>query len=599
MWFRSRLTATQPYDSVSVDFDAAVIVVANPTASAILIRVGAPDIPDVSNYDEIVPAGQNAAIPCNAREFGIAFNQPASIASAAATKSGLFLLASVKFQTYDEPVPAYGSASFLSLSTSDVLPLQAFAGGITYPVIDVGAWGGALIHVSPSAGTGQGVCQVDISSDLITFRAFATYAFWPNAPATITIPRVARYLRITLNPTGIAGEPAIGGYLSVRETLSEISQLTYTPSSQPIVKAFAVPALGTVTFTFVTVGLPSVSIASIITAGTPGNAGQEIIIEVAADLVNWRLATFREQGAFSGSTMYRAVSNLDLFMRISVLEISNHGPLNGNLYLSIPPAADLGYILNTIQKSLGDNQNPVNVNQDVYHELDSIRNWDTQIAGSVASIDTKETAGNASLTSIATNMVTETGNTGAIVSNTNAISASDASIDTKMTANNTKLDTLHTDLNTTIHADVNGAAGFLTTIAGAQTRAIALRTGNVAPGGAGVFFDVGAILPVGFYLELAIATFQFPFGFAIGGVSTNMLEMAYGGAGGPAVIFYSCGGAWNPGSGANLTPALIGPAVHLDGLRSGGLLIVAGNDHLWVRCGAQTPGNFWYELTLT
>jgi hypothetical protein len=366
------LTPAQPSLSAGTQFEPAWCSVSNPTGSPIVVRVGSPEIPTLSNADQTVPAGGTLTFAVAGREFGFAYADATLLAQRAAGNVNNRAL--VQFGTSDETPPTYGGANFQSLSLSEATSgLAAFTGVTTLPTFDLGAWGGLLISVIPNALSGQGVIAVNVSSDGLAFRNLENYAFWPNIPVILTVPRVARFVQIILNQTAIVGEPAIGGFVSARFTLSEVQAFTYAPLGNALTRTVAIAANGSQQFTFVTTGLPAVSIAAISTVGSAAGTALTFLVEASSDNNQWRKVTDRTQRFSQGITLYRAMGNLDLFIRVTIFEVSGANPLNATLYVSVPPAPDLGYILNVIQQSLGDNGAPLNTNQDIYHELDSIR----------------------------------------------------------------------------------------------------------------------------------------------------------------------------------------------------------------------------------
>lgn len=366
------LTPAQPSLSAGTQFEPAWCSVSNPTGSPIAVRVGSPEIPTLSNADQTVPAGGTLTFAVAGREFGLAYADATLLAQRAAGNVNNRAL--VQFGTSDETPPTYGGANFQSLSLSEATSgLAAFAGVTTLQTFDLGAWGGLLISVIPNALSGQGVIAVNVSSDGLAFRNLENYAFWPNIPVILTVPRVARFVQIILNQTAIVGEPAIGGFVSARFTLSEVQAFTYAPLGNALTRSVTLAANGSQQFTFVTTGLPAVSIAAISTVGSAAGTALTFLVEASSNNIEWRKVTDRTQRFSQGITLYRAMGNLDLFIRVTIFEVSGANPLNATLYLSVPPAPDLGYILNVIQQSLGDSGAPSNTNQDIYHELDSIR----------------------------------------------------------------------------------------------------------------------------------------------------------------------------------------------------------------------------------
>lgn len=591
---------------MDIDFEAVAVVVNNPTASPVFIRIGAPDTPTETNADLFVPSGQNISHPASGYSFAATFGQATALASAAAALSGLFTTCIITFLGAGETIPSYGSASFLTLSISELRPITAYAGVTVSPTFDIGAWGGALIYVNPDAASGQAVIAVEVSTNGMTFSPLGTYAIWPNVPSIITVPRVARYFRLTLNATAIPGEPGIVGSYSVRASLEEVQTLTYNPTGNTITKAYNIAPLGSQQWLFVVVGLPAVSIAAIATVGTGAASSITFLVEASSDLVNWRQVTARTQRMSSGITLYRALGNLDIFIRVAIFEIGNNAQV-GSLYVSSPSEPDLGYILNTIQQSIGDNSAPTNTNQDVYHELDTIR---TNIAATNTALGTviaDLVTINTSLGTLHTDLVgidaksqTQINFLSTINTTTQTMSATETSMDSRLTTINTavqssdaKLTTINTNITTvntnlgTINTNILATNTAIATetvavvaLAAPFTRGALLSTfGAFVPGAAGIFVNTAVGLVPGAYITSAQV------GMACAAATANSLvQLAWGTGAGAVFIFYqtyvrlgAVGGGVFMGSG---------DTVQYWSTRSAGLQIPAGNNALWAATNA-------------
>lgn len=362
-----RLTTGTDRQSVNTDIDVAVVVVNNPTGSPVYVRLGAPDIPDGGNADRVIPAATAAAFPASGRMFGFRLADTALISTAA--NSGLFGTVTIALLDATEPVPSYGNYSFLSLSLSDLTSGDvSFTGATTSSVFDLGAWGGAIVTVLPAVGSGQGLLQLSVSDAAAgPFTLLGTWAFWPNVPLVLTVPRTLRYLRLALAASGIAGEPAISGGYAVRATLAEVTQLTQTPSATPISQTFSVSAAGSTSYTLATHGMRSVALA---VKRTSGSAIQMLVESSGSAAGPWRIALNREQ-LFAGGlndSIYRSVGNLDLFTRVTLTETAGV-PMSGTFTAQLPAETDTTSVLSQILAALGDQGQAPNVGQSVYHQL--------------------------------------------------------------------------------------------------------------------------------------------------------------------------------------------------------------------------------------
>lgn len=365
------LTATNLTGVIrSPDRTVEYLVIYNNNPVNVYIRLGSPEIPTQRNFDITIPPLYIMAISVNSNQFGIRLgedNVSLSLLTGTTVIEGMI----------DEAPPALGGVPIqaASFATSDLNSgITSFLGTTTLGPFNLTLWGGALIYVLLGASSGQAVVAVNGSaSPAGPWKPLGTYAVWPNVPSMINVPRAVPFLQVIINSTAIAGESIISGDVALRAILSEVQNLAYNPGTQAITKTFNLAGVSSQQFTFVTVGLPAVSIAAIATAGTSAGAAITFLVEASSDLVNWRQVTARDQLMSQGVTLYRALGNLDLFIRVTIFQIVGGQNEVGSLYLSIPQQADLGYILNTIQQSLGDNKAPSNTNQDIYHELDNIR----------------------------------------------------------------------------------------------------------------------------------------------------------------------------------------------------------------------------------
>ena len=364
------LTATSPTQTVQLqNFQAAKIFVENPTGSVLLIRSGGNDVPSSSTANHRVPAGSFLLVPSSGTQFALALDDPTSVSSPG--RSNLMAVATVWFLSADEPDPSFGSAGFQTLSLSALTSgFVAYSGAVTSQTFDLGPWGGALVAVAPSSGSGQATVTVQNSDDGTTWRTQGFLALWPGITTTIQVARLARYLRVSLAATTIVGEPAIAGSYSVRATLAEVTQTTWTAGTGAISKAYNVPNLSSRSFQFVTVGLDAVGLRL---NNTSGNLAQ-MVWYTSPDLATWSLVAYREQSvAGFYNSIYRSVGQLDTYLRVDILEIGNTGPVVGSLALFIQPEPDLTAPLQQIYSALGDPGQPTNANQSIYHNLATMR----------------------------------------------------------------------------------------------------------------------------------------------------------------------------------------------------------------------------------
>lgn len=391
-----QMTPDHPTLAVGVTFHADVLFIDNPTSSPVLVRVGSPQIPNFANADYTVPALSAKVLPVNGQEFGLTFLD--SLLLTVNASGNVTNICTVLVQTADEPVPNFGAANYQSLSTSELLQgYTTLAGPTTTTTFDIGPWGGALVSLIPSSGSGQGVIDVQTSADGVSFQSFGTWAFWPNIPAILLIPRTVRRFRVVFNATAIPGEPAIAGVYSIRATIAEIQNVAYNAKSASINKAYTVGVGGTSSNVICTVGLPGVSIGLNNATGTRGQLAIYVGQSVSGP---WRFVTEREQSlAGVANSIMRSIGQLDLFMDIRVLDTGATG-LTGTLTLSIPGIPDQIGALNRIDSKLGDPLQTPNVNQSIYHELDTIRIYTIFNNTSLANIDTYTVFNNTRLANI-------------------------------------------------------------------------------------------------------------------------------------------------------------------------------------------------------
>jgi hypothetical protein len=100
-----------------------------------------------------------------------------------------------------------------------------------------------------------------------------------------------------------------------------------------------------------------------------------MVVEVSQNGIdNWRLIAFREtflDGSVFNS-IYRTFGALDRYTRITVLNLDISPAQTGFLFVGSLANADLSGILQAIFASLGDNRQPVNSGQSIYHLLAQI-----------------------------------------------------------------------------------------------------------------------------------------------------------------------------------------------------------------------------------
>lgn len=494
MLVRKTLTPSAPSGSVSLDFDCVAVVVSNPTGSPVYLRIGGNDVPNETNADEIIPSATQRVISVGARWFGWTFGATGLLLAPAV--SGLTTRATVTFLGATERVPNLGSVSYQALSLSALTPGFVGFGPTSSPVtsqtFNIAAWGGAHVYVLPSGTSGQGVIAANVSSDGQNWTPLAVYPFWPGVPATLTLPRAAEYLQIILNVTGIVGEPQIAGVYHVRATLAEINDVVYAPISGSISRPYNVPNLSSQEFILCTTNLRAISVGA---NNNTGNRAELIIWAASSPAGPWRLVAFREQtvsGSFYNS-IYRSLGDLDLFTKISILDIGGGG-VSGNFVASIRQTADFSGMLQAIYQAIGDVGQPTNANQSLFHLLQS----------AVALLTTID-ADTSLLSSVLSELTSIDGHLFNIDNNTAALPATQGQI-----AANTANTATNTSNAVTQLASIDGKANNLATIAtntgNTNTNVAAILTGyafgvSVATAviavGAGAWVSSGLALPAG------------------------------------------------------------------------------------------------------
>lgn len=367
------LNANNTVQVVDLDFPAVLVAINNPTASPIYMTIGAPNVPNAINADAIIPAAfsRTIAVKGAGRGFCLALGNPSLVTIAGQNLlSGLEAQAEIIFLSAGEIVPTFGANNFLSLSMSDLTGgyVNYVHPGSTSSVFDLTPWGGAIVSVIPAALSGQGVVSVQASADGLTWNNILNLAFWRSTPLTINVARTVKYFRLVFNSTAIPGEANIAGVYSVRASMAEIIQTTYAAGNGEINYGLSVAPLNTQTIYFCTVGLRSVSIKLEKTSGA--SSGVEMVWYTSGSLANFSMVAYREQGVTGlQSSIFRSLGMLDSFLRIDILEISNTGTWGGSIRLSIKAEPDLTGVLQAMYAALGDQGQPVNVGQSIYHQL--------------------------------------------------------------------------------------------------------------------------------------------------------------------------------------------------------------------------------------
>lgn len=538
---RITLNRANPAQSLQIrsDDEAEYLIIRNDNPVPVYVRIGSPELPTELNYDIIIAPNFREGVNVTGREFGLRLG-------AVGGNPTLIVGATVVEAIFNEPPPVFGGVPIAgaSLAVSDAAALQNYAGGAYYGgVLDLLLWGGFQVFVSPDVTSGQGLLQIEVSPDSSNpalWRIYGQWAIWPNVPAVLTIPRVARYARVLINVTAIAGEPNISGRFSLRTVLEEVQQTTFTPNSNSISKAYNVPALqptGSL-FVFCSIGLLSIGLRL---QNTSGTAGQMIWRTGPTPTGPWALVAYREQlmNGLYGS-IFRSVGNLDAFVQVEVQNLAVSGALIGTLSGTIQQTPDLTQYLQSIYHVLGDPQQPVQVNQNIYAELDAIRQQTDQL-------ESLATAGNASLAQI---------DIDASTINTNIVAMHAA---------------LHADIVATTTA-VNAGNVLLTTMSNRQNAPVIPGPVNVNYTVAGVYAPNAAIFVPGWFIVSCQISYQIKAAMP----DDFFLQIAYGTPGAVSTAIYGGGGVEPEG--------VFAPYPFNGGPNASGILIPAGMTTLWVFC---------------
>lgn len=550
-----RLTASQTARAINLEnMRAAALFIANPTGSPVVVRVGANDVPSLNSADHRVPANGFLLVPVDGTAFGAGFTDTTAISSPAT--SNLQTIATLIFLDDEEPLPSFGSASFQSLSLSDLTSgLVAFSGPVTSSVFDLGSWGGGLVYLAPDVASGQGFVIVEAASSAApaSWSPVGTWAFWPGVPSIIQIPRTLRFMRVRLVATTIAGEAAISGGYSVRGTIAEILSIGYTPFTNAFTKAFNVSAGTDGTFYLATAGLPSITVGVSWTTGTRTNV---IAYAAASTAGPWRTIAFRDQSTtgLTYGSLVRTYGSLDQYTEIVLDELAGVNT-TGTLTFTIPGVVETNDILQLIYAALGDTGQAVNTRQSIYHELEAIYSI------ALASIDSRLVTTNATLSTISTTLST--------------ISTQLGTINTSIGTVNTSVQSVHTDLSTTIHNDLNTTIhGDLLVLTASQSRGDTPQSiGGVANG---AFTNFGAWLVPGWYITSLYLSAFWNVGIAIQG---SQISIATGT--GVAAI-QQIMSIYMPITGIAGSSYGLAPNWDLSSIRTAGFQIPAGHTNLWV-----------------
>ena len=574
---------------VGLAFAADIIVIDNPTGSPILLRVGSPEIPTTGNADYTIPANGVKVLPVQGRQFGLTFSDFTLVGTQLAGNLGNY--ASILFLTQDEPMPSYGAASYQSLSLSPLTNgFLTISGPGQTGTLDLGSWGGMLISLIPNVGSGQGVIQVQVTDTptvSASWKLLGTWSFWANIPVLLLVARTARYARILVNATTIAGEPVISASLSARATIAEITEVSYQPIGASITTAFNIAALGTQRYTFVTVGIEAITIGINITTGTV----DELIVEASQSPAGpWRTVMYREQNAAGTfNSIYRTIGQLDLFTRVSILEIGNNpGGTTGTLTMSMTSEPDLNGMLQNIYAALGDvgQSGVANVGQSLWHLLKTI------------DVDTGNIA--ASAGTIATNTATINTTLGTTNSNLATISSSISSTNSLLTTINGNVAPLHGDLVTTIngslgsiisnqgtiHNDLVTVNSYLLPAFQAMGRSVGPSIAAVTCALGGTWYSAGAVFVPGWW----VTGWMISVTSGVPGSTGTELALFYGTAGAPISPMWQ---GYIPWTQVTVTPfrAMV-PFYNAQSSHHSGYLLPAGYSTLWAQAvsGAGTVG---------
>lgn len=598
-----RLDTRSAYLQMDTTFEVASMVVANPTASPIFIRVGAYDQPSSVNADIIVPAGESESFPVSGYAFAAAFGNVSAIPSQDIPQSGLFQTAVIILLDDKEKTPTYGSASFLSLSTSPLTPNAAFvaySGTTNSPVYDLGAWGGALILIAPDPASGQAIVTLSSSDTGASgsFKQIGQWAIWPNVPAVIQVPRAARYFGFSISTTGIVGEPNWTGNYSVRATLQEILAVAYTPTPSLFTWTFAAPHLGTDSRVMCTIGFPAITIGMLVTSGAEG---QFAIADSGSATGPWvtRLDNERFFSGALGTTFERTLGNPGPFCLLVVnqTDAGSAGGCNGSLVLSIRQSTDQSSVLEDIYKALGNYKQLTNTNQSIFHELQTIITDDNTRFLQLGSIDSRLSTVNTNLTTANTTLNSINSNIGATNTALSGVNINLTTIITSLTTINTSLGTINTSLGT-INTSITTTNTTLSTISTNIATLIAPLTrgatgsvvNGVTGGGIAVFVDCGVVMIAGWYITHLQAS------AAMAAATANtLIAVAYGTNVAATSVIYET--YLSPTAVAGGVFMGVGPERTYTSIRSAGIVVPANNTHIWVSSAA--PFGCVVQVSLT
>lgn len=557
-----QINQLRPTISVGLNFQADNVCVFNPTGSPVLVRVGSPEIPTNASADYTVPANSVMTMGVQGREFGVGFSM-ASVLSVVGA-GNLTLTASITFYSAGEPLPNFGSANFASLSLSELTAgTLAVSGASTSAAFDLQPWGGCLLSLFPGVGSGQGFATAQVSSDLITWRTFGEYAFWPASPVSLLLPRGPRYMRFVFSITSIVGEPAIAYAYNVRATVTEVLQTSFSSlSGTSMVRAYNSPGVGEQDFIFATAGVPSLSISL---KNTTAGAGRniELLLETSQDgLANWRTLWFREQNVDQGffDSIYRSSGSIDRYIRVRVVNLTVNAQV-GFIFIGAQENADLTSILQSIYSSIGDPQQPANVGQSLWHLLTSILalenawlpglGWLPLIETDTTNIDVK---------------------LGTVVTNQGAQQTSLSNIDTKLGTVNANLGTVITNQASEL-TSLSSILAALNTLVNAPNFNVQNLSFSTTMAAAGVYQNFGAFLTPGNYLTGLDCSYVV--GAPVG--ANFSLSVATGPAGGPISTIYTKTGL-QPEAAVPFLPLNYGAG------KGGGFAIPPGHTTIWVVC---------------
>lgn len=560
MFATYQLTTNIPSVRVQNQFDAVAVMVSNMTASPVVLRIGSQEIPELAAADIVVPSASQGTYAVRGTLFGVGFADATLVdAIGDSVVSGLSGVCTVAFLDRNEITPQLGSVSFLSLSQSGLQPFVAFASSALYGPYDLAPWGGLrVLVIADPGGGGQGICSIEVTDTPAgTWKTYGQWAFWPGIPLSLSIPRVARYMRVRLSGASIAGDTAISGVAAIRTSLAEISDLDATPGTANFARSVTVGSLSSLSLIYVTTGLKSITARLNLSVGTRA----ELVIYTSSSPAGpWSLAAFREQSV-SGfyNSIVRTIGQLDAYLRLDVLDIAGGG-LTGTMSNSIQQVPDQSAYLQNIFSALGDIGQPVNVNQSIYHELDTIRS----IVNLIESVDLSGMATVLNLIKnqvdnihVDTNDMDVTQLTG-INTKLNSILGTDTSILGALGSGGTlhaDLATLHTDLVKLLNALNNTESAFFITPVIVT---------------AGVWQNAGTLLTPGQYIAAIQISWQ------IGSPYSTGFSIQFGYGTGAAVTsgFFAHGGQ---------QPEGFSPQVSFDGPKHGGILIPAGQTNIWVQ----------------